>query len=84
VQPTLIFAKVRLYQAYEQDENYTVTSINPATLQKAIDAANQVIGNYSLESDFGNNFMPGEYMKMDQSLYSLYNILKMMALFTED
>lgn len=64
-------AKVRLYQAYEQDDNYTVTSINPATLQKSIDAANHVIGNYSLESDFGNNFMPGSYENGPESVFSI-------------
>ncbi|MET3037559.1 RagB/SusD family nutrient uptake outer membrane protein [Chryseobacterium sp. NRRL B-14859] len=64
-------AKVRLYQAYEQDDNYTVTSINTATLQKAVDAANQVIGNYSLESDFGNNFMPGTYENGPESVFSI-------------
>lgn len=64
-------AKVRLYQAYEQDENYTVTKINTATLQKAIDAANLVIGNYSLESDFGNNFMPGSYENGPEAVFSV-------------
>lgn len=64
-------AKVRLYQAYEQDENYTVTKINTTTLQKAIDAANQVIGNYTLESDFGNNFMPGSYENGPEAVFSV-------------
>lgn len=64
-------AKVRLYQAYEQDDNYNVTKINTATLQKAIDAANQVIGNYSLEPDFGNNFMPGSYENGPEAVFSI-------------
>ncbi len=64
-------AKVRLYQAYEQDDNYSVTKINTATLQKAIDAANQVIGNYSLEPDFGNNFMPGSYENGPEAVFSV-------------
>lgn len=64
-------AKVRLYQAYEQDDNYGITTINKATLQRAVDAANQVIGNYSLESDFGNNFMPGGYENGPESIFSI-------------
>ena len=64
-------AKVRLYQAYEQDDNYTVTNINNSTLQKVVDAANHVIGNYSLESDFGYNFLPGSHENGPESVFSI-------------
>lgn len=64
-------AKVRLYQAYEQDDNYTVTKINPQTLQKSIDAANQVIGNYTLEPDFGYNFLPGAHENGPEAVFSI-------------
>lgn len=54
-------AKLRLYQAYEQDENNQVTSINPSRLQEVIDLTNMVIesGNYALQPDFGENFLDG-------------------------
>lgn len=53
-------AKVRLYQAYIQDESNNVTSIDAAKLQEVIDACDQVInsGKYSLNPDFAYNFLP--------------------------
>jgi hypothetical protein len=50
-------AKLRLYQAYEQDEKHQVVSINPARLLEVIKYADEVTGN--LESDFGFNFLDG-------------------------
>ena len=50
-------AKLRLYQAYEQNENHQVTSINPARLQEVIDYVDEVTG--SLEPDYGNNYLDG-------------------------
>ncbi len=50
-------AKLRLYQAYEQNDAHQVTNINAARLQEVIDYADKVTG--SLESDFGNNFLDG-------------------------
>ncbi|MFV5698548.1 RagB/SusD family nutrient uptake outer membrane protein [Flavobacterium sp. ZT3R17] len=50
-------AKLRLYQAYEQNDTHQVTSINTARLQEVIDYADKVTG--SLEPDFGNNFLDG-------------------------
>ncbi len=54
-------AKVRLYQAYEQDDNNNVTNINPARLQEVVALSNNVInaGNYSLSPDFADNFLCG-------------------------
>ncbi|MFZ0491452.1 MAG: RagB/SusD family nutrient uptake outer membrane protein [Salegentibacter sp.] len=48
-------AKVRLYQAYEQDENHQVVNINKEKLEEVIKYADEVIG--SLEPDYANNFL---------------------------
>lgn len=64
-------AKVRLYQAYEQSESHNVTSINPSKLQMVIDATNNVLGQGALESDFANNFLPGEYENGVESIFSI-------------
>lgn len=50
-------AKLRLYQAYEQNETHQVVNINTARLQEVITYADQVTA--SLESDYGNNFLDG-------------------------
>ncbi len=52
-------AKVRLYQAYEQDENHNVTNINPTRLQEVVDLTGTVMGHYSLQPDYGENFLDG-------------------------
>lgn len=54
-------AKVRLYQAYTQDDNYNVTGIDQAKMQQVITLTNDVIssGIYSLNSDFAFNFLDG-------------------------
>ena len=50
-------AKLRLYQAYEQNDSHQVTNINAARLQEVIDYADDVTG--ALEADYGNNFLDG-------------------------
>ncbi len=50
-------AKLRLYQAYEQNVQHQVTSINPQRLQEVISYADDVTA--GLEADFGNNFLDG-------------------------
>ena len=50
-------AKLRLYQAYEQNADHQVTSINSARLLEVITYADEVTGN--LEPDFGFNFLDG-------------------------
>ena len=50
-------AKLRLYQAYEQDDTHKVININMSRLQEVVDYANEVSG--ALESDYGNNFLNG-------------------------
>lgn len=64
-------AKVRLYQAYEQDANYSVTQINQQTLQKVIDATDEVLGAYSLETDFAYNFLPESYENGSESVFAI-------------
>jgi len=53
-------AKLRLYQAYEQDANHHVTNINQTRLQEVVTLTQAVIssGKYSLSSDIGDNFLP--------------------------
>jgi hypothetical protein len=54
-------AKIRLYQAYTQDDNYTVTGIDPTKLQDVVSLTNDVInsGVYSLNDEFAYNFLDG-------------------------
>lgn len=53
-------AKVRLYQAYEQDTNHQVTNINTSRLQEVINLTQAVIasGKYALSGDIADNFLP--------------------------
>lgn len=53
-------AKVRLYQAYEQNETHQVTRVNPARLQEVVDLTQSVIssGKYALSGDIAENFIP--------------------------
>lgn len=53
-------AKLRLYQAYEQDNNHKVTSINKTRLQEVVTLTQAVIssGKYRLSSDIAENFLP--------------------------
>lgn len=52
-------AKLRLYQAYEQDNAHKVTAINKTRLQEVVNLTQQVInsGKYSLQPDFAENFI---------------------------
>lgn len=50
-------AKLRLYQAYEQNDQHQVTGINASRLQEVLDYTDDVIAD--LEADFGNNFLDG-------------------------
>jgi starch-binding outer membrane protein, SusD/RagB family len=70
-------AKTRLYQAYVQDENNNVTSINTAMLQDVVDLCDVVIGshNYDLFDNFGKNFIY-DYngVKFDNGVESIFAI----------
>jgi starch-binding outer membrane protein, SusD/RagB family len=54
-------AKTRLYQAYVQDDNNNVTSIDQSLLQQVVKMTDVVIGSgkYSLFDNFGKNFTYG-------------------------
>lgn len=64
-------AKTRLYQAYEQDDNYNIANINQETMQKVLDATDQVMGAYNLEADFAYNFLPGSYENGPESIFAI-------------
>ncbi len=52
-------AKLRLFQAYEQNETHQVVNINKTRLQEVVNLTQQVIssGQYSLQPDFAENFI---------------------------
>ncbi|WP_153800467.1 RagB/SusD family nutrient uptake outer membrane protein [Foetidibacter luteolus] len=54
-------AKVKLYQAYPQDENHNVTGIDAAKLNEVVNLTTEVInsGKYALQPDFAENFLDG-------------------------
>lgn len=65
-------AKTRLYQAYQQNEKNTVTSIDQQHLNEVISATDKVLGSsYHLESDFANNFLPGTYENGVESIWAI-------------
>lgn len=53
-------AKLRLFQAYEQDDKHQVININKTRLQQVVDLTQAVIssGKYSLSRDIADNFLP--------------------------
>ncbi|GAB3766992.1 RagB/SusD family nutrient uptake outer membrane protein [Spirosoma pomorum] len=65
-------AKLRLFQAYEQDDNNKVTNINKTKLQEVVTLTQQVIssGKYSLQPDFAENFLP-EYDNGVESVFAV-------------
>lgn len=65
-------AKLRLYQAYEQDENHKVTKINTSRLQEVVDLTQLVIasGKYRLQPDFAENFLDG-YDNGPESIFAI-------------
>ncbi|MGN6434928.1 MAG: RagB/SusD family nutrient uptake outer membrane protein [Agriterribacter sp.] len=65
-------AKVKLYQAYEQDETHQVTSINQTRLQEVIALTQSVIasGKYQLSPDIADNFLP-ETENSKESIFAI-------------
>jgi hypothetical protein len=65
-------AKVRLYQAYEQDENHNVVSINSTHLNEVVSLTSDVInsGQYQLNDDFAKNFLYG-YDNGPESIFAI-------------
>ncbi|MFD2569675.1 RagB/SusD family nutrient uptake outer membrane protein [Spirosoma soli] len=53
-------AKLRLFQAYEQDDNHKVVNINRTKLEEVVKLTGIVInsGKYTLQPDFAENFLP--------------------------
>jgi starch-binding outer membrane protein, SusD/RagB family len=53
-------AKLRLYQAYEQDDAHKITAINKTRLQEVVTLTQAVIasGKYKLSADIADNFLP--------------------------
>lgn len=64
-------AKTRLYQAYTQDDSYSVTGVSTQHMQQVLDATSHVIGAASLEADFAFNFLPGSYENGPESVFSI-------------
>lgn len=65
------YAKTRLFQAYVQDEQHKVVSINTAHLQDVLNATQPIISSgYKLEDDFGYNFLPN-YENGSESIFSI-------------
>jgi len=67
-------AKVRLYQAYEQDEQHNVVNINGDRLQEVVDLTSEVInsGQYALFDDFAKNFL-WEFENGSESVFAVQN-----------
>lgn len=65
-------AKLRLYQAYEQDENNQVVNVNQTRMQEVVDLCEMVIssGQYSLQPDFAENFLNG-YDNGPESVFAI-------------
>jgi len=65
-------AKVRLYQAYEQNDQHEVVNINQQKLNEVIDLTQMVIGSmeYSLQPDFAENYLYG----FDNGVESIFAI----------
>lgn len=65
-------AKTRLYQAYKQDDNNNVISIDQAKLQQVVTLCNNIInqGNKSLVKDFAELFLCG-YDNGPESIFAV-------------
>lgn len=65
-------AKVLLYQAYEQDELHNVININREKLEQVVNLVDEISGQYSLQEDFGQNFL-WQYENGPESVFSIQN-----------
>lgn len=67
-------AKVRLYQAYEQDEQNNVVNINQNRLQEVVQLTDDVInsGKYGLFDDYAKNFL-WKYDNGKESVFAIQN-----------
>jgi hypothetical protein len=66
-------AKVKLYQAYEQNESNAVVNINNNLLQEVVSLIDQIIdsGKYSLFTDFGYNFLQSYDQGSSESIFAI-------------
>lgn len=67
-------AKVRLFQAYEQDDSHNITSINTSRLQEVVDLTGEVIasGKWDLHPDFAMNFLE-DFDNGVESVFAIQN-----------
>lgn len=65
-------AKLRLYQAYEQDDNHKVVNINKTRLQEVVTLTQAVISSnkYALNADIADNFLP-ETENSKESIFAI-------------
>jgi len=65
-------AKLRLYQAYEQDDNHKVVNINKTRLQEVVALTQAVISSnkYALNADIADNFLP-ETENSKESIFAI-------------
>lgn len=65
-------AKLRLYQAYEQDDNNKVVNVNKTRLQEVVTLTQAVIssGKYALNADIADNFLP-ETENSKESIFAI-------------
>lgn len=65
-------AKVRLYQAYEQDDNNQVININKDHLREVVDLTNDIInsGRFGLFDDYAKNYL-WEFENGKESLFAV-------------
>lgn len=65
-------AKTRLYKAYRQDDMHNVTGIDQTDLEEVLKYTQTVMNSpYTLEPDFGFNFMPGSFENGIESIFAI-------------
>ena len=64
-------AKTKLYQAYEQGDDNSVTSINSSKLQEVVSLVDEVSAQYTLFPDFGYNFLWSHDEGSTESVFSI-------------
>lgn len=64
-------AKTKLYQAYVQGDDNSVTSINSSKLQEVVSLVDEVSAHYALFSDFGYNFLWSHDDGSTESVFSI-------------
>lgn len=64
-------AKTKLYQAYEQGDDNSLTTINSSKLQEVVTLVDEVSAQYALFSDFGYNFLWNHDDGSTESVFSI-------------